>query len=97
MAFTGGLNLADEYINVVERFGHWKDAAIMIEGDAAWSLTLIFLQMWNLSSQEKDDYASFYPWKGGYTQGEKNWGYVQPYADSPISKENVGEHVYIQI
>jgi len=41
IAFTGGLNLADEYINAVERFGHWKDAAIMLEGEGAWSLTLI--------------------------------------------------------
>ena len=105
VAFTGGLNLADEYINVVERFGHWKDAAIMIEGDAAWSLTLIFLQMWNLSTREKDDYASFYPWKEniiehtarGVDEGFESWGYVQPYADSPIDRENVGEHVYIQI
>jgi cardiolipin synthase len=105
VAFTGGLNLADEYINVVERFGHWKDAAIMIEGDAAWSLTLIFLQMWNLSAKEKDNYASFFPWKdniiehteNGAAEGFEKWGYVQPYADSPIDMENVGEHVYIQI
>ena len=105
VAFTGGLNLADEYINVVERFGHWKDAAIMIEGDGAWALTLIFMQMWNLSSKEKDNYASFYPWKDnviehtakGVAEGFEAWGYVQPYADSPIDNENVGEHVYIQI
>jgi cardiolipin synthase len=105
VAFTGGLNLADEYINAVERFGHWKDAAIMIEGDGAWSLTLIFLQMWNLGFKEKDNYASFYPWKEsaiehvatGVAVGFEAWGYVQPYADSPIGDENVGEHVYIQI
>jgi len=100
VAFTGGLNLADEYINAVERFGHWKDAAVMIEGDAAWSLTLIFLQMWNLGFREKDDYASFYPGKAAENITGDNagsWGYVQPYADSPIDEENVGEHVYIQI
>jgi len=105
IAFTGGLNLADEYINAVERFGHWKDAAIKIEGDGAWSLTLIFLQMWNLGFKVKDDYASFFPWKDniiehtetGVSEGFEAWGYVQPYADSPIDKENVGEHVYIQI
>ncbi|MCL2265537.1 MAG: cardiolipin synthase [Treponema sp.] len=105
VAFTGGLNLADEYINVVKRFGHWKDAAIMIEGDGAWSLTLIFLQMWNLGFREKDDYSSFFPWKDniiehnakGVADGFESWGYVQPYADSPINPENVGEHVYIQI
>ena len=105
VAFTGGLNLADEYINAVERFGHWKDAAIMLEGDGAWSLTLIFLQMWNLGFKEKDEYDAFFPWKEdilehtekGVAEGFEAWGYVQPYADSPIDKENVGEHVYIQI
>ena len=104
-AFTGGLNLADEYINAVERFGHWKDAAIMIEGDGAWSLTLIFLQMWNLGFKKKDDYCSLYPWadniieytERGVSEGYEKWGFVQPYADSPIEHENVGEHVYIQI
>ncbi|MCL2719962.1 MAG: cardiolipin synthase [Treponema sp.] len=105
VAFTGGLNIADEYINVVERFGHWKDAAIMIEGDGAWSLTLIFLQMWNLGFKIKDDYTSFFPWRdniiehtaSGVIEGYESWGYVQPYADSPVDPENVGEHVYIQI
>jgi len=108
VAFTGGLNIGDEYINAVERFGHWKDSAIMLEGDGAWSLTLVFLQMWNLkhkNNSDKDIYASFYPWKDniiehtekGVAEGHECWGYVQPYADSPIDKENVGEHVYIQI
>ncbi|MDR0323677.1 MAG: cardiolipin synthase [Treponema sp.] len=100
VAFTGGLNLADEYINVVERFGHWKDSAVMLEGDGAWSLTLIFLQMWNLSTKEKDDYSVFYSGeeREEHTDEElKTWGYVQPYADNPIDVENVGEHVYIQI
>jgi cardiolipin synthase len=95
IAFTGGLNIADEYINAVKRFGHWKDSAIMLEGDGAWSLTLIFLQMWNLGQSEKDDYASFFPGDSGHR--DKNSGYVQPYADNPVDEENVGEHVYIQI
>jgi cardiolipin synthase len=103
VAFTGGINLADEYINAIDRFGHWKDAAIMLEGEGAWSLTLIFLQMWNLNSKTADDYASYYPWKNSETfnaapvQNADSWGYVQPYADNPIDDENVGEHVYIQI
>ena len=114
-AFTGGMNLADEYINEQERFGHWKDAGIMIHGEAAWSLTLIFLQMWNLENKDKDGLEGFYPWKSqggpaaesqgtdaaGNGQSEacpvKSDGFVQPYADSPIDDENVGEHVYIQI
>jgi cardiolipin synthase len=95
-AFTGGMNLADEYINAVERFGHWKDAAVMISGEAAWSLTLIFLQMWNLRQKESDVYGLFYPWRNSPCPVESD-GFVQPYADSPIDDENVGEHVYIQI
>ncbi|WP_245535090.1 cardiolipin synthase [Leadbettera azotonutricia] len=96
VAFTGGINLADEYINARERFGHWKDAAVVIKGEAAWSLTLIFLQMWNIYHNQKDDPAAFYPWKDSPCTVKSN-GFVQPYADSPIDEENVGEHVYIQI
>jgi len=96
VAFTGGLNIADEYINVVERFGHWKDAAIMLKGEAAWSLTLIFLQMWHMSRREHCDYRAMYPWNGTPCP-EFSDGFVQPYADSPVDDENVGEHVYIQI
>jgi cardiolipin synthase len=96
IAFTGGINLADEYINAYERFGHWKDAAIMLSGEAAWSLTLIFLEMWNLEQKHKDDAQSLYPWKDKPC-GISSDGYVQPYADSPIDDENVGEHVYIRI
>ncbi|MDR0720071.1 MAG: cardiolipin synthase [Treponema sp.] len=95
-AFTGGINIADEYINARERFGHWKDSGIMISGEAAWSLTLIFLEMWEFYRSEKKDINSYYPWtdKGA---GINAPGFVQPYADSPIDEENVGEHVYVQI
>jgi cardiolipin synthase len=102
IAFTGGINLADEYINEFERFGHWKDSGIMLHGEAAWSLTMIFLEMWNFELMQinphlpKDNYTAFYPWKDGSCDIESD-GYVQPYADSPIDDENVGEHVYIQI
>jgi cardiolipin synthase len=95
-AFTGGVNLADEYINAVDRFGHWKDTAVMLEGEAAWSLTLIFLQMWNLGQGDRDDYGNFYPWKDEPCRIVSD-GYVLPYADSPLDEDNVGEHVYIQI
>lgn len=96
VAFTGGINLADEYINQIEKHGHWKDASIMVEGKAAWSFTLMFLQMWELSTGADEDYSAYYPWKGTpcLTQSD---GFVQPYADSPMDKENVGEHVYLQI
>ena len=55
-AYTGGLNLSDEYINKVERFGYWKDTGIEIKGEAVWSLTTMFLEMWNYINQTKEDY-----------------------------------------
>ena len=95
-AFTGGINLADEYINAKEKYGHWKDSAIMLEGKAAWSFTLMFLEMWELCRHCDEDIASYYPWQ--FTDCEvPQDGLVQPYADSPMDSENVGEHVYLQI
>lgn len=96
VAFTGGVNLADEYINVIEKFGHWKDAAVLIKGKAAWSFTLIFLQMWALCTGLDEDFKRYYPWKDTPCEIEAD-GFVQPYADSPTDRENVGEHVYLQM
>ena len=49
VGFTGGINLADEYINQKARFGHWKDTAVMIQGEAVKSFTLLFLKMWHVA------------------------------------------------
>lgn len=95
-AFTGGINLADEYINAIVKFGHWKDSAIMIKGNAAWGFTVMFLQMWELCKNTEEDYKCYYPWKEHKCPIQGS-GYVQPYADSPMDTENVGEHVYLQI
>lgn len=91
--FTGGINLADEYINAYEKHGHWKDSAVMIKGAAAWSFTVMFLQMWEMCTGINEDYKKFLPNSVSVTSD----GFVQPYADSPMDHENVGEHVYIQI
>lgn len=96
VAFTGGINLADEYINAVERFGYWKDSGICLEGKAAWSLTLMFLQTWQLCTKQAEDFAQFYPWQHTPCQIPTD-GFVLPYGDSPMDAENVGEHVYLQI
>ena len=95
-AFMGGINLADEYINEKERFGHWKDASLMMKGDAAWSVTLMFLSMWELVTQNNENIKKYFP----EDNTEKRYscsGYVQPYSDSPLDNENVGEQVYLQI
>ncbi|MBQ8260936.1 MAG: cardiolipin synthase [Lachnospiraceae bacterium] len=96
VAFTGGINLADEYINAVVKFGHWKDASVMITGDAAWSFTVMFLQMWELCKNTQEDYSIYFPTKDDPCPLTEA-GYVQPYTDSPMDSENVGEHVYLQI
>lgn len=96
VAFTGGVNLADEYINAVERFGHWKDSAIMIRGEAVWSLTLMFLQMWAFATGTREDYSKFRPWQGQPCPVPSD-GWVLPYADSPMDNEYVGEYVYLEI
>lgn len=95
-AFTGGINLADEYINEIVRFGHWKDASIMIKGEAVWNLTVMFLQVWNFVGFNREDYNKYRP-KMYHPDDFVTDGYVQPYGDSPYDNELVGENVYLNI
>ncbi len=95
VAFTGGVNIGDEYINADNRPVHWKDAAVMLQGDAAWGLTMMFLKMWSLIQNEAVDFQRYQPSDASAAISDD--GFVQPYADSPLDKENVGEHVYLQI
>lgn len=95
VAFTGGINLADEYINVKERFGHWKDTAIMLEGDAVQSFTMMFLQMWNLTERRQELYDRYLTVQSD--EWKRELGYIMPYADSPFDEQNVGEQVYLHI
>ena len=95
VAFTGGINLADEYINEKERFGHWKDTAIMMEGEAVQSFTMMFLQMWNVLERRPEDYSRYLTPKSN--EFKRELGYVLPYADSPFDRKNPGEQVYLHI
>ena len=91
VAFNGGVNLADEYINKKERFGHWKDTAVMVKGQAVESFTLMFLQMWNLTEQDVK-------WDECKVEASaESDGYVMPYCDCPLDGERVGESVYMDI
>lgn len=94
VAFTGGVNLADEYINHIVKFGHWKDTAVMLRGEAARSFTLMFLQMWNLDEKVPDfSLVSEIP-PCRVPQAE---GFVIPYGDFPVDDDRMGEQVYIDI
>lgn len=98
IAFTGGVNIADEYINEIERFGHWKDTGIKMTGPAAWGQTLIFLQLWQTMDQElsaKDMKHLLPEFETAATLPKL--GFVQPYADSPTDTQNVGEHVFVKM
>ncbi len=101
VAFTGGYNIADEYFNIVQPFGHWKDNGICIRGDAAQSLTSMFLEMWHSmrfktgQSLEKD--ISSYLSDKCTTDNSKADNYVVPYSDSPMDEEHTGENVYMNI
>lgn len=92
--FTGGVNLADEYINVKERFGHWKDVAIMLEGDAVRSFTVMFLQMWAMDGSSSE-IAHFL--RQRTMRFHDTAGFVMPYGDSPLDGQQVGERVYMDI
>ena len=95
-AYTGGLNLADEYINRKERFGYWKDAGLKVIGDAVWNFTVMFLQVWNAIRKTDEGYGMFVP--HGHHKGRfVDDGFIQPYADNPLDTETVGENVYLNI
>jgi cardiolipin synthase len=96
VGFTGGMNLADEYVNRVQRFGVWKDNAIKVEGDAVWGLTVTFLQMWEVSSSDGDtvDYDRYRPTR----QFEENDVFCQVISDGPANNpKNPIESIYKQM
>ena len=91
-AFTGGINLQDRYINQEEVYGHWKDTAIMVQGEAARGFTLMFLQMWNANEWEHhyEPYLQSIP-------AASAPGYVIPYGEDPTGQERVAKTVYLSI
>ena len=95
IAHTGGYNMAYEYINKIEKYGKWKDSGVRLEGEGAWTFTVMFLQMWNSFRYSEGSYNNYRPAEIDYS-GVSD-GYVQPYKSSPLSGENVGENLYMQM
>jgi len=112
-AFTGGINFADEYINRIVRFGYWKDNGIMLHGEGAFSFTVMFLQMWSVITKSDRELKDLVRFAGGrdslmekrapfssrlyHKEQFEDDGYVQPYCDTPLDNETVGENVYLNI
>lgn len=100
-AYTGGVNLADEYINRKVRFGHWKDNAIQLKGEAVRSFTVMFLQMWCVCTRPQEcdfDYGRFLDTGDHFHSPALNMeGYSVPFSDSPMDHEAVGHQLYLDI
>ena len=91
IGYTGGLNIADEYVNEIVRFGHWKDTAVRLEGDGVFSLTCFFLEMWQIAvGKDTVEYAQYKP-----TVQIRSESMVQPFADGPANNpKNTAEGAY---
>lgn len=96
IAYTGGFNIADEYINLKSPFGVWKDSGLRLYGKAVWNFTVMFLNMWTAFTGEKEGYELFRPELHMLNEAAHD-GVVQPYSDSPLDDENLGENVYLEL
>ncbi len=96
IGYTGGLNLADEYVNLTHPYGHWKDTAIRLEGEGVKNFIVMFLKLYNFNRRTVEDFS---PYLGGEYQTFENEGYVQPYGDGPrpLYGTHTGEDVYINL
>ena len=94
VAFSGGINLADEYININSPYGHWKDNGTKVEGDAVWTYIVMFLTIWNSFKKEDKDYTKY---KYNFKNKPKTNGYVIPYSESPLDEEQTGKDIYLNI
>ena len=96
--FTGGINLSDEYINQKERFGHWKDTAVMLKGEAVWSMTVMFLHMWSVVSGIENplEHEAYLP-HVYHPERFEGSGFIQPFSDTPLDGEVLGENIYLNI
>ncbi len=92
VAFTGGINLADRYINAEPQYGDWKDTAVMLSGDAAKSFELMFLQIWNIHEK-----TISFPEPKILPKQPSGSGFAMPYFDDPLDHEPVGRQVYLDI
>lgn len=99
VAFTGGINLADEYIAEKKRFGYWKDTGIKVTGNAVGSFVKMFLYMWNAFREDKEEIEEYLePYRKEPAQEENGaLRCIQPYDNSPFDEVSVAESVYLDM
>lgn len=96
VGYTGGINIGDEYANLKTRFGYWKDTAVKIEGPAVENLSVMFLQLYDLTAKSVSDYGKYLDCD--YERFDDG-GYVFPFGDGPkpYYPELVGENNFINM
>lgn len=95
VSFNGGFNMCDEYFNIDCPYGHWKDTAVRLRGDAVRNHVIMFLQMWNSIEDTDKDYSSYFEIPEYKAKDES--AVVIPFSDSPLDHECVGENAYLNI
>lgn len=95
-AFTGGTNIADEYINEKERFGYWKDMGAMVKGPAVESFVIAFLQIWNYASDTNTPYDHYVRLPEEFEE-QQGKGYVIPFFDSPTDSNMLGKNFHLNM
>ena len=94
LAFSGGINISDEYININSPYGHWKDNATKVNGDAVWTYTVMFLTTWNDFKKEDQDFTKY---KASFKNQKNTESYIIPYSETPLDEERTGEDIYLNI
>ena len=95
IAYSGGVNLADEYINEIQKFGRWKDIGFRITGDAVRSYAYMFAEFWNAFSPDKISKDTICVREK--TDNPADNGYVLPYYDSPMHEEHASNVLFTEI
>jgi len=95
--FSGGANISDEYINRKQRFGVWKDTGLRLKGEAVWSYTLMFIEMWDTFCENSDRITDYLAYRCPPEASAETDGLVLPFGDTPLDREQLGEAIYIDM
>lgn len=94
VAYTGGINVADEYANIKQKYGYWKDTAVKVEGAAVWSFIVMFFNNWQAANKKSVDVKKY---KVDYEKNTKNKEYVQPYGTGPLNSLPVAHNTFMKL
>lgn len=97
IGYTGGVNIGDNYINTDDNDMYWKDCAVRMEGEGAWSLTTMFLSVWELLIDDDDDYAQYKPDFKHSEEIDLSNGIVQAFSDGPVTSELMTENIFLNM